>query len=191
MESDVVAMLVVAEDLCLDNFGQSDGIPKTDLAGQNPSSDHSPAKNTMEPESEMPGLWSEQNLPSPSAMLKIIQAVCACPVVASNKALSNSTPNGVASKEDYQHSPTNDTIVSKENSLMSNGSGYCNNKSSTDYTLSILPIYPQPLNPAPSSQESYHHSSNSRASTTLLQPLPSAPSLSIGSSIVKSRHIGL
>jgi len=160
-------------------------------------------------------------------MLRIIWAVCACPVIASDKALSNGTPNGTASKEshletlangvaskgDYQHTPTNDTVVSKESSPMSNGSGHSNNHSNPkssiasaisttsisdtpsnipnptvnkledlsiglnfynfyphdypylplltlgapDYTLSILPIYPQSLNSAPSSQGYYHH----------------------------------
>ncbi|KAH8769760.1 hypothetical protein BGZ57DRAFT_856111 [Hyaloscypha finlandica] len=182
---------------------------------------------TVEPESEMPGLRSEHNLPSPSAILRIIWAAWACPVIASDKALSNGTPNGtaskashletfangVASKGDYQHTPTNDTVVSKESSPMSNSSGHSNDHSNPkssiasatsttsisdtpsnipnptvnkledlsiglnfynfyphdypylplltlgapDYTLSILPIYPQSLDSAPSSQGYYHH----------------------------------
>jgi hypothetical protein len=109
---------------------------------------------TMEPQSEIPGLWSEKNLPSPSAMLKIIRAVCASPVIASDQVLSNGIPNGAAckenhwetrpngvtseddkhaptngitSKEDNQHTFTNDTVVSKESSLMPNGRGQSKN----------------------------------------------------------------
>ncbi|KUJ19300.1 uncharacterized protein LY89DRAFT_667276 [Mollisia scopiformis] len=49
----------------------------------------------------MPGLWSEDNLPTPLGMLNIIQAVCAYPAIASNKALVNGTPNGVVFEESH------------------------------------------------------------------------------------------
>jgi hypothetical protein len=114
---------------------------------------------TVKPESEMPGLWSEHNLPSLSAMLKLIRAVCAYPVITSDQTLTTSI-------SDTPPNVPNPTIDELTNLLV--GLNFYNDfphddaylplqaLGGTEYTLSILPISPQSLNTALSVPRCYH-----------------------------------